>query len=106
MSLPQRLPIAAALEKEKGSPLVFPSMPFCLPPPTTAASVFPNPLIFPQNFQQIYASLMQQQFLNSLAASQQQSSPAIRSSDPSPSLSDRASSGTQTPSIKSKSSLE
>ncbi|VDM63052.1 unnamed protein product [Angiostrongylus costaricensis] len=53
-------------------PGVFP-FPFCVPS-TSPSSVFPSLPMFPPGFQQLYANLVQQQFLQLT----QQQSPGIR----------------------------
>ncbi|ETN76366.1 hypothetical protein NECAME_11748 [Necator americanus] len=78
-------------------PGVFP-FPFCVPS-SSPSSVFPSLPMFPPGFQQLYANLVQQQFLQ---LAQQQQSPGIRA-DQSPCLSDRASSREDSPSVKSES---
>ncbi|EYB95610.1 hypothetical protein Y032_0157g3164 [Ancylostoma ceylanicum] len=79
-------------EKARQSGL-FP-FPFCVPS-SSPSSVFPLPM-FPPGLQQLYANLVQQQFLQ---MAQQQQSPGIRA-DQSPCLSDRASSREDSPSVK------
>ncbi|CAJ0608023.1 unnamed protein product [Cylicocyclus nassatus] len=75
-------------------PGVFP-FPFCVPS-SSPSSVFPSLPMFPPGFQQLYANLVQQQFLQ---LAQQQQSPGIRA-DQSPCLSDHASSREDSPSVK------
>uniref|UniRef100_A0A7I4Y3S9 Zinc finger domain containing protein n=1 Tax=Haemonchus contortus TaxID=6289 RepID=A0A7I4Y3S9_HAECO len=75
---------------------VFP-FPFCVPS-SSPSSVFPPLPMFPPGFQQLYANLVQQQFLQ-LAQQQQQQSPGVRA-DQSPCLSDHPSSREDSPSVK------
>ncbi|KAK5981634.1 hypothetical protein GCK32_021840, partial [Trichostrongylus colubriformis] len=83
-------------DKAQRLPGVFP-FPFCVP--SSSPSVFPSLPMFPPGFQQLYANLVQQQFLQLAQQQQQQQSPGVRA-DQSPCLSDHPSSREDSPSIK------
>ncbi|WKX95851.1 hypothetical protein Q1695_012362 [Nippostrongylus brasiliensis] len=82
-------------DKAARLPGVFP-FPFCVPS-SSPSSVFPALPLFPPGLQQLYANIVQQQYLQ--FAQQQQQSPGVRA-DQSPCLSDHASSREDSPSVR------